>query len=182
MHVLHKILVYIPDMQQDTDDMEKNELIDYIRDYTETETEEFRDTVYDWRETATAGRWADAYPCNVLLAKDDVEAFTSELSAAEQFQRTQLKEYCDTFEHLCPDLKVSELAHNLVTLAPDERFEYTSALVALDTISDAMRGVYCIESGYYNTHDETARIDASTYDRVREHPEDWALVMFDYHM
>lgn len=83
MHFLHKILVYIPDVIIS----DKKELISDIRDYAERETECFHGQVFDWRETATAGRWETIYPENVLLAADNVERFIKELKECRNIQQ-----------------------------------------------------------------------------------------------
>ena len=86
MHYLHKILVYIPDAVTDRDNYERSELIDAIRTHAENTTEEFYQSVFDWRETDSAGSWSDEYPVNVLLAQDDVEQFIRELFGARNSQ------------------------------------------------------------------------------------------------
>ena len=42
-------------------------------------------------------------------------------------------------------------------------------------------GDYTIESGFYNTYLYTARLSQSDLTEIRNTPDKWALVMFDYH-
>lgn len=40
---------------------------------------------------------------------------------------------------------------------------------------------YC-ESSFYNAYANTARIYDEDFETITKSPEDWALVMFDYHI
>ena len=48
MHVLHRILVHIPDACN-VSGIDREDLIDSIRSQAESRTEAFADIVYDWR-------------------------------------------------------------------------------------------------------------------------------------
>lgn len=67
MHILHSILVHLPGDVPADEGEAREKYLERIRSYAVDETEEFCETAYDWRETATAGGWADEYPENVLL-------------------------------------------------------------------------------------------------------------------
>lgn len=59
---------------------------------------------------------------------------------------------------------------------PNERASYE-----LLCIGKLLHGEYCISSGFYNTFNYDANIYSVDMDTIRQKPEDWALVMFDYH-
>ena len=59
MHVLNKVLVY---KEEGFDfNVPEEERISEARSIAENETEDYWGPVYDWRETANAGRWSDEY-------------------------------------------------------------------------------------------------------------------------
>lgn len=69
MWILHKILIYIPDVGSIEHEACDTELIDSIRSYARIETEDFYPSVFDYRETENADSCDSNYPNNVLLAK-----------------------------------------------------------------------------------------------------------------
>lgn len=73
MHYIHKILVK-------TNSKDKDE----IRGQAVEETEQFWNTVYDWRETDTAGKWSDKYPDNVIIGSEDIEALIKAVEESRQ--------------------------------------------------------------------------------------------------
>ena len=81
MHILVNHLVRMPTVAQQTafDEADREDTADALRRYAEDQTECFCDDAFDWRETETAGGWADEYPENVLFAVDDPESFTKRL-------------------------------------------------------------------------------------------------------
>jgi hypothetical protein len=90
MHYLHRILVHIPDITSDSSESTRPALIRAIRNYAEEETSDAYGSVFDWRETETAGRWSETYPVNVLIAQDDIEAFVVELYRVREQQEGEL--------------------------------------------------------------------------------------------
>lgn len=176
MHSLHKILVYVPNCA-DTNtpwDEKKEE----IRSYAELVTEDYSERVFDWRETDCAGRWQEIYPDQVYLASDDIEWFVKELSESRQAQERdmnyrleQLNEY-DGFSirELCDKVKEKSETHS------------TLDAYHLLQLSKLIYGEYDFDSGFYDSYNYTARVFKRTIEMVKNNPENWALVMFDYHI
>ena len=79
MHILHRILVHLPGDVPASEGESRGEYLDRIRFYAETETEDFHEIAFDWRETATAGSWSDEHPENVLLGSENREKLLREL-------------------------------------------------------------------------------------------------------
>ena len=67
--------------------------------HAENTTEEFYQSVFDWRETDSAGSWSDEYPVNVLLAQDDVEQFIRELFGARNSQFDEIQYSLEQLEN-----------------------------------------------------------------------------------
>ena len=63
---------------------------------------------------------------------------------------------------------------------PENGFDLLTAFY-LHRLSDLLYGRYIDDSLFYDTHEYTARIYKSTLSALKERPEDWAVVMFDYH-
>lgn len=183
MHYLHKILVYIPDVSKEADSMIRDSLVSAIRSHAESETEGFYKEVFDWRETDTAGRWSDAYPENVLLGSDDPNSLYEAVAECYQTQKSEI-------DHLIALLKSSvgvDIEHIASGIwdrnyedKPKNGFDLLTAL-HLHRLSDLLYGRYIDDSLFYDAHEYTARIYKNTLAALKEHPEDWAVVMFDYH-
>lgn len=182
MHYLHKILVHIPDTCANKNDRES--LIDAIRSYAESVTDSFYEQAFDWRETVTAGRWDDEYPENVLLASEDPERFVQEMEdvIAQQKQEidyllAQLREKVGTDLYSITDGLWKRRSVFTGEADPSEAL----APYNLHCLADFLYGEYRCDSCFYNTRSYTARLYAADIDAVKETPDDWALVMFDYH-
>lgn len=183
MHYLHKILVYIPDAIPDQTGMSRDDLLNAIRTHASDETEGFYGTVYDWRETESAGRWTQQYPINVLLAEEGTERFLKELSEVKNGQTDEIQFCMDCLEKTVgTDLKcISEIVQ--------KRQESTQVLEGVDFmttyylrhIATLLYGEYCSDSCFYNTYQCTACLYPADMDEIKRVPADWALVMFDYH-
>ena len=63
---------------------------------------------------------------------------------------------------------------------PKNGFDLLTAF-HLHRLSDLLYGRYIDDSLFYDAHEYTARIYKNTLAALKEHPEDWAVVMFDYH-
>ena len=87
MHILNKILVNVKALLGDTADMDRCEVMNMVRDHAEQETDCFYEDAYDWRETDTAGQWAQTYPENVLLGSENPEQLREEIADAETAQK-----------------------------------------------------------------------------------------------
>lgn len=167
MHCLHKILVKI---EPDPDDREY--VIDHARNVAEQVTECFENDVFDWRETDTAGRWSDDYPINVLLAVDDVDKFVKEIEECRKFQRDAM------------DMHLRAMApygYDLQKIVSDAKGSASRPAWDILEIAKLLYGEYMFDSYFYDTYRYTPRIYDSTIDEIKHEPENWALVMFDYH-
>lgn len=181
MHYLHKILVYIPDVNDDKE-TDKTELMDDIRSYAEDKTECFYEQAYDWRETDTAGRWEDEYPQNVIFASDDIDFFIDELTECTKSQKCMIdSDYGHIRNTVGSDLgKIIDSIWNRASKYEGNR-DSSLTEYRLMCVSRLLYGDYYSGSMFYNTHDYTARLYNTDIDEIRENPENWALVMFDYH-
>ena len=176
MHTLHKILVWVPGVKiSDRATREERECA--IRNYAEEVTECYEGFVFTWRITETAGRWRDKYPSNVIFAADDVERFVAELQEVNLLQEEKLNGSLT---------RLKELAGNdlgeIVAKARDEDCSNRYAITyRLNCVAGILDGKYTENSFYYDTMRCTSRVLPRVFDQVKEDPDEWALVMFDYH-
>ena len=91
MHILHRILVHLPGDVPASEGESRGEYLDRIRFYAETETEDFHEIAFDWRETATAGSWSDEYPENVLLGSEDGKRLIRKLKKVRESQAQEIR-------------------------------------------------------------------------------------------
>ena len=63
---------------------------------------------------------------------------------------------------------------------PDSAFSSMSAYY-FRKMADLLYGHYRCDSYFYNTSEYTARLFKSDMEKIKQNPEEWALVMFDYH-
>lgn len=186
MHYLHKILVYIPYVKESCGEASnKSELMNNIRMYAEHETEEYYCDVFDWRETQTAGRWKSEYPENVLLAEDDVQKFADELKTTMINQKSYIDDALTKLRKtIGTDLEEIVEKHwesDRYSFNEDDDLVIETSMLNLMSIICMLSGTYTSDSMFYNTYNGTARIYPSDIRIVERYPEDWALVMFDYH-
>ncbi len=178
MHYLHKILVHIPECGEADS---KEELIENIRYRAESETEDYYNQVFDWRETESAGGWSDEYPNQVYFAEDNVEWFINEINQAIESQKREL----DYHKKELGEFNLSEIidkslkAHEEYDKNPDVVNEYR--LYHLNRVSQLLYGTYISDSFIYDVENRSARVYPYRLDAIRENPKEWALVMFDYH-
>lgn len=186
MHFLHKILVYIPSAIDVDEDTPREEILSAVISYARDETECFYERVYDWREDDSAGRWSDEYPQQAYLASENLEWFMAELDEILRFQKGEI------------DNALSQLAGAVGTDLrqivaglwnrddhdpnpdPSTKFSNMTAYY-LRIIGELLYGTYRCDSYFYNTYQYTARLCKSDLNKIKESPENWALVMFDYH-
>lgn len=178
MHALHKILVYIPNVTLG-DDLDREDLIEAIRDQAVSDTECYEGIVFDSRDTDDAGRWDDDYPCNVLFSKDNLFVFLKELRECYESQKNicenALKEINEIIGCHFP-----ELSDRLFGTQSNSSDNYNLAF-KLGILGSFPSGNYTINSCFYDTNAYTAKITESTIDMVKKDPNNWALVMCDYH-
>lgn len=173
MHTLHKILVNIREI--DSMILDRTELIERTRSIAEEFTECFYEVAFDWRVTNTAGRWENQYPCNVIFSKDDIRKFVSELEECATYQQAEIDNLLNIISETSSDIKeLVELCKNGSRLGSCLEWQ-------IYHLGKLLYGIYDSDSGFYDTHICLAKISKKTIEKVRECPDDWALVMFDYH-
>lgn len=179
MHYLHKILVHI-DREMDEYGLDPKTQA-YLT--ATDETEAYDQIAYDWRPE-TAGRWKDMYPQKAYLASDDLDWFLKELEEAVALQKAEIDRYlCFLTEDLGTDLTIiTEKLWNR-TEDHEERSEVDTSLSAfyLSSVAEILCGKYRHDSHFYNTERRTAHLYPSDIELIKQNPEEWALVMLDYH-
>lgn len=186
MHYLHKILVYIPYVKESCGESNnKSELINNIRMYAEHETEEYYGMAFDWRETRTAGRWESEYPENVLLAEDNVQKFVDELKTTMTNQKSYIDDALTKLKKTTgtnlEELVERQWGSDRYSFNEDDDLIIETSMLNLMNIILMLDGTYTSDSMFYNTYNKTARLYPSDIRIAERYPEDWALVMFDYH-
>ncbi len=185
MHYLHKILVHIPTAINTKTVATKEDILNEIISYARSETECFYPKVFDWREDDSAGGWSDTYPQQAYIASDDLEWFLNELREVQEMQRGELDYYLRGLQEV-EDGDLAVLSNKLWERGPlddDFRKNYTTNMAAYYLLSLAkhLYGEYRFDSHFYNTSSLTAHLYKSDIDKIRQNPDEWALVMFDYH-
>lgn len=184
MHYLHKILVHIPEVTNQAESADnKDTLVQKIRNYAENETESFYQKAFDWRETDSAGRWSNEYPVNVIFAADDIERFVTELTTAMENQNAE--------SHICLTQLKESVGTNLEEIVQGLQGRYSCddskngfsfmTPYYFYCLAAQLYGEYRSDSYFYNTLEHSSCIFQKDIDQIRENPEYWALVMFDYH-
>lgn len=182
MHLLHKLLVYIPDVVSTPERYTRKDLINEIRFYADINTEDFCPMVFHYRETENAGDWSTLYPTNVLLSKDDPARFLQELTAAAEQQQQEVQ---SNLSHLKKMLgtDLEEIISGLEKQQSGYRSPKTCCRKTGDClyqIAALLNGTYTFHSCFYNLNDRTARLYQDVLTEVENSPADWALVLFDY--
>ena len=173
MHMLHKILV--PLSERELNSLSHEDLIDEARSTAEDDTENYYDTVFDWRETVTAGRWEIDYPVNVMLSRDDLSRFIKELEETREYQDAEISRYLKEICKTSSDLRE-------ICSAIDEPGSSWQLSYNLQVLAEMLAGVYTFESGFYHVDTASSRVTQGLIEQVRATPNKWALVMFDYHI
>lgn len=167
MHYLHKILV----------DTKHNDLpdIDDIRDFAETETEQYFHKVFDWRETDTAGRWAEEYPINVIRGIDNAQKLIEEVEEVAKWQNEKIEYYIEQIK----TFNVETLDEVVDKTKKEEKFSLLPFY--LKQLASILYGEYIDESNFYDTENMDARVTNELLEAVKAHLEEFALVFFDCH-
>lgn len=179
MHILHKILVHLPSDAPAKEGLPRQDYLDCIRSYAEAKTDEFYEIAYDWRETETAGSWSNEYPENVILGSESEKRLLRELNEALDSQSREIQNCTNSLiegfgEQLSGIVSGIQKGGN----TPYQREQYAFLLKKLGKLLD---GEYFYDSCFYDTAHYTARINEETIAKVQKKPQDWALVLFDYH-
>ena len=185
MHYLHKILVHIPSAINKHEIASKEELLDKIITYAQSETERFDGIAFDWRDVDSAGGWTDEYPQQAYIAADNLEWFINELREIQELQREEI-DYCLNYIREAASTNLAVLSDNLCKRGSpyaDFNNNYSDNMTAYYLLSLAkhLYGEYRFDSYFYNTCNSTARLYEIDFEVIKQSPGDWALVMFDYH-
>ena len=164
MHALHRILVRLNTTNDETDEMVRE-----ARRIAEERTEAFADNVFDWRETDTAGRWADEYEPNVILGKDNLDRLLQEIKEAEEDQKGEM------------ELLKDSLHFQTIDQMFNDYYQHPGSVWQLNQLAKLLCGEYTFDSCYFDTDAYNARITSETYTKIKKNPSEWALVFFDYH-
>lgn len=178
MHVLVNHLVRIPTVAERFafDEVDREDTADALRRYAEDQTECFCDDAFDWRETETAGGWADEYPENVLFAVDAPEAFTKRLVEIRNRQKETINSCLRQVVESCGTTDLAKIVEKCKGSNGD--FMARGYLCGL---ADNLGGRFTFESEFYNCEDAEATITDETLEKIRRNPEEWAIVLFDQH-
>lgn len=173
MHYLHKILVHVPDCIECEESWDEKK--EAIRDAAESGTEDFYDRVFDWRETDCAGRWEGIYPEQVYLAADNINWFIDELIEVRNSQEADMQS--------CMEELRNSVGLDLETIRNKIDEHECGFMMAyyLSRFADILSGEYISASGFYNLRDYTAKVTPDIIEEIKAQPNNWALVMFDYH-
>lgn len=186
MHYLHKILVHIPSAITSDENTTREEILEAVKRHARTETESFGDQAFDWREDESAGRWSDQYPQQAYLASEDLDWFVKELEEILRFQEGEIANSLIRLgESVGTDLPTIvqglwDRDDHDPNPDPNKKFSSMTAYY-LRTMAELLYGQYRCDSYFYNTDSYTARLFKSDMDTIKQNPEKWALVMFDYH-
>ena len=178
MHALHRILVNLEEISITQEYLQNNreEAIDKIKDYADSETQDFYGTVFDWRETEHAGRWSDEFPESVLLSSEKPELLLEQIQSCQKLQKEEINNNLKYIKQ-----EAGENLTSIMEYTSKEPIKSLGVLYSLKTLANLLSGSYCFDSFFYDTDDWTSKINDSTFEKVKQSPEQWALVLCDYH-
>ena len=197
MHSTHAILVKIPyaadSAEKNLSEMTKEEIKEMVINYATNETECFSGWAFDYRtlldEYYEEDDDEDYRP--VIFADEDWNAFEEVLLSADKMQKGYAKSMLKYLEAQTGTLDLTQILSSLLLandrtaskdkIDPDTwRWDYLSqGSFALLEIARLIRGKYYFKSGFYDTSRGTALVPF--IEQLKEHPEEWVLVRFDYH-
>lgn len=181
MHYLHRILVNVAKLKEQEGHKPGKEDIRY---YAESITEDYYRQAFDWRETESAGRWQAEYPKQVYFASKDIEWFVNELKEVITIQKDNIDFAMEQLRATC-GTDLDKIIESLWRFNDgfDNQEDGTNDMIAyyLNKIAHTLHGNYEADSCFYNSDTYSARLYQSDIDEVIKKPQNWALVMFDYH-
>ena len=185
MHYLHKILVHIPSAINMNEIASKEELLEEIIAYARRVTERFYGIAFDWREVDSAGGWTDKYPKQAYIAADDLGWFINELRDVQESQRREIDDHLNFIQAVGYDnlAVLSDKLWKRGSLNDDfnKNYEDNMAAYSLLSLAKCLYGECRFDSYFYNTYSLTAHLYECDFEAIKQDPDDWALVMFDYH-
>ena len=194
MHSTHAILVNTTYAAHAADkslsDMTKEEITEMVIDYATEETERYSGLAFDSRTLLDENIADDDYR-PVIYAKEDWEAFEEVLLSIDKAQKWYAKHMLEYLILNTGTYDVSEILNNLLLandrtankddVDPDAwKWDFLNqGSWALREIARLCHGEYYFESEFYDTSRGTALVPF--IEKLKEHPEEWVLVRFDYH-
>lgn len=191
MHSTHCILVNIPSAAEHynntVSEMTKAELKEMVIAYAESRTEDFYGWVYDGRELLDE---ADGYQ-PVIFSNENWSEFEDILLSVDSDQKNYAKEMLEYLKEEAGSTDVSDILSSLLlandrtasrdSVDPDTwKWDYLNqGAYALKQIAHLIHGDYNFDSEFYDTYRGTALVPFIA--QLKETPDDWALVQFDYH-
>ena len=188
MYTEHAILVNIPDAAQDADKtlskMTKNEIRKMVIDYAIQKTEYYEGFVFDFRYLRKKKP--------VLFSRDDWNGFEKKLLDIDVCQKAFAIDQLPVLEEVAGSINVLDLLRTLLlvnkrdasrdSVDPEAWFLDCRNLGAraLLFIAKIIWGEYFFDSLFYDIRRRTALVPF--IGRLKETPDDWALVLFDYHI
>ena len=178
MHVLHRVLVYRENLNEMSDEDIKWE--------AESDTDEFFGRVFDYRSFVDDDEDWTEYPKSVIRGKEPI---IEHLKLAEESQKEYLKETLGCLANLLGEdnsimnMTVRDLlCTDCFCKAKDSKDEKLRfAFIELDILADVLLGHYTFEQGFYDSERFTSKITEETYNAVEADPDNFAIVLFDYH-
>ena len=118
-----------------------------------------------------------------IFAQDDIEWFIAEINEALNSQRLELNTYMKELkEKMGTDLeKVVSVLMGDAQSSENNNTANGFLSFALLKIAKLVYGDYNCDSYIYSTADHTARIWPEDIEQIKQEPNKWAMVMFDYH-
>lgn len=198
MHSTHAILVNIRYASDESNklhsEMTKEEIREMVINYATEETERFSDLAFDYRTLLDEYYEEDEGEDyrSVIFASEDWTAFEEVLLSADRAQKGYAKHMLKYLEEQTGTLDIAQILSYLLlandrsasqdNVDPDAwRWDYLNqGSWALREIARLIHGDYYFESGFYDTSRRTALVPF--INKLKEKPEEWALVRFDYHI
>lgn len=183
MHKLQRVLVRLSDVFLTPESKTREQLEEGVRSYAKAMTDDYRGVVFDWRETVTAGRWADEYPCNVIFAKDDTENFISILGKCNAERQSFINGYLTELkETVGADLETI-VAGALAAENKEKGYgAYLKAPGTLYRLAEMLSDRYNDDAEIFNTAEPNITyVSEALLNEIEERPTNFALVLFDMH-
>ena len=77
--------------------------------------------------------------------------------------------------------KLDDSITSIVELASNELYKEFHSLYFLCNLSALLYGKYTFDSYFYDLDIGSSKITSNTIEKIKQSPEQWALVLFDYH-
>lgn len=174
MHFLNTILVKL------TNKLSNEEYIKYARNIAEEETEQFIYDVFDWRETDTAGRWADEYPVNVILGKTEQERFIEELEKCLNYRTNKIKQYLSYLKVENGSSDIETISENIIKEEDTDRTRLSEFYFT--RLATLLNGEYAYYSVFFDTTELNSKISIAKIEKIKNEIDQYALVFFDHHI